>query len=65
MTQIGSGLAIDADPGDPTIAWFTGRVVSRGTLDERSPVLDVVTQQRFGVASDICEMLISGLKTRH
>ena len=67
MTQVGSGLAIDAGTisGDPTLAWFTGRVVSRGTLDERTVVLDVASQQRTGVMSDICEMLVTGLKTRH
>ena len=67
MTQVGSGLAIDAGTisGDPTLAWFTGRVVSRGTLDEGTFVLDVASQQRTGVVSDICEMLVTGLKTRH
>lgn len=67
MTQVGSGLAIDAGTisGDPTLAWFTGRVVSRGTLDERTLLLDVASQQRTAVVSDICEMLVTGLKTRH
>jgi hypothetical protein len=66
-TQVGSGLAIDAGTtsGDPTLAWFTGRVVSRGTLDQVSLLLDVASQQRTGVSSDICDMLVSGLKTRH
>jgi hypothetical protein len=67
MTQLGSGLAIDPGTvsGDPALDWFTGRVVSRGTLDERTLLLDVASQQRIGVTSDICEMLVTGLKTRH
>jgi hypothetical protein len=67
MTQVGSGLAIDAGTvsGDPTLAWFTGRVVSRGTLDQATLLLDVSSQVHGGVASDICEMLVTGLKTRH
>ena len=67
VTQIGSGLAIDVGTisGDPTLAWFTGRVVSRGALDQGSLLLDVASQVRTGVSSDICDMLVSGLKTRH
>jgi hypothetical protein len=67
MTQEGSGLAIDpaTTEGEPTLAWFTGTVVSTGTLDERSLVLDVEDQTRSGIVSDVCEMLVSGLKTRH
>ena len=67
MTQVGSGLAIDpgAADGEPRLAWFTGTVVSTGTLDEASLVMQVETQTRGGVVSDVCEMLVSGLKTRH
>jgi hypothetical protein len=65
-TQVGSGLAIDpGTTGEPALVWFTGRVVSRGTLAEGSLVLDVTSQERFGVGGDICEMLVTGLKTRH
>ena len=66
-TQVGSGLAIDQGltSGDPTLAWFTGTVTSTGVLDTKTLLLDVATQQRDGLSSDICEMLIAGLKTRH
>jgi hypothetical protein len=67
MTQLGTGLAIDPGTvsGDPALDWFTGRVVSRGTLDARTLLLDVSSQHCIGVWSDICEMLVTGLKTRH
>jgi hypothetical protein len=63
VTQVGSGLAIDEGltSGDPTLAWFTGT----GVLDAKTLLLQVTSQQRVGLSSDICEMLISGLKTRH
>ena len=66
-TQVGSGLAIDEGltSGDPTLAWFTGTVTSTGVLDAKTLLLEVTSQQRVGLSSDICEMLISGLKTRH
>ena len=67
VTQVGSGLAIDEGltSGDPTLAWFTGTVTSTGVLDAKTLLLEVTSQQRVGLSSDICEMLISGLKTRH
>ena len=67
VTQVGSGLAIDQGltSGDPTLAWFTGTVTSTGVLDAKTLLLEVTSQQRVGLSSDICEMLISGLKTRH
>ena len=67
VTQVGSGLAIDEGltSGDPTLAWFTGTVTSTGILDPKTLLLQVTSQQRDGLSSDICEMLVSGLKTRH
>jgi hypothetical protein len=67
VTQVGSGLAIDqgTTSGDPTLAWFTGSVTSTGVLDPKTLLLEVTSQQRVGLSSDICEMLVSGLKTRH
>jgi hypothetical protein len=66
-TQVGSGLAIDQGltSGDPTLAWFTGTVTSTGLLDAKTFLLEVTAQQRDGLSSDVCEMLVSGLKTRH
>jgi hypothetical protein len=40
-------------------------VTSTGVLDAKTLLLEVATQRRDGLSSDICEMLISGLKTRH
>jgi hypothetical protein len=67
VTQAGSGLAIDQGltSGDPTLAWFTGTVSSTGVLDAKTLLLEVASQRRVGLSSDICEMLVSGLKTRH
>jgi len=67
VVQTGSGLAIDQGltSGDPTLAWFTGTVTSTGVLDAKTLLLEVTTQQLDGLSSDICEMLVSGLKTRH
>ena len=67
VTQVGSGLAIDQGltSGDPTLAWFTGTVTSTGVLDAKTLLLEATSQQRIGLSSDICEMLVSGLKTRH
>jgi hypothetical protein len=65
--QIGLGYAIDTGTftGTPNLEWFTGAVVSRGALDLKGLAIDPSTQQRLGIAGDICEMLVTGLKTRH
>ncbi len=65
--QIGLGYAIDTGgfTGTPNLEWFTGAVVSRGALDLKGLGVDPATQQRVGIAGDICEMLVTGLKTRH
>lgn len=65
--QIGLGYAIDTGrfTGTPNLEWFTGTVVSTGALDLKGLAVDPSTQQRLGIAGDICEMLVTGLKTRH
>jgi hypothetical protein len=65
--QRGLGYAIDSGvvTGTPNLEWFTGTVVSTGTLDLKTLSLDVTSQERSGIAGDICEMLVTGLKTRH
>ncbi|MGZ5128308.1 MAG: hypothetical protein ACXWZU_06025 [Actinomycetota bacterium] len=65
--QIGLGYAIDTGrfTGTPNLEWFTGAVVSTGALDLKGLAVDPSTQQRSGIAGDICEMLLTGLKTRH
>lgn len=68
MLQLGSsGIALE--PGtsinDPSLVWYGGAVLSRGTLDRTFLFADVTRQRRVGIEGDICEMLVSGLKTRH
>jgi hypothetical protein len=65
--QQGSGWAFvpSSAPTGPSFVWFTGTVTSTGTLDEKTFAFDVQTQTRSGIASDICEMLVTGLKIRH
>ena len=62
-----SGIAID--PGTstrtPDLVWYGGLVVSRGTLDRSFLLADVTRQTRIGVEGDICDILVTGLKTRH
>jgi hypothetical protein len=65
--QQGSGWASvpGSDSTDPTLVWFTGTVTSVGVLDEKTFAFDVDTQTRSGITSDICLMLVTGLKIRH
>lgn len=67
MVQKGSGLAVvpSGDPAGPALAWFTGVVTSVGEFDAKTLMFIPRTQTRSGVASNICEMLVTGLKTRH
>jgi hypothetical protein len=67
MVQKGSGFALDlgTHTGEPSLVWFTGRVTSTGFWDDHAVLLDVLTQKPDGLTSDICEMLVTGLKTRH
>jgi YD repeat-containing protein len=62
-----SGIAID--PGTstrtPDLVWYGGLVVSRGTLERSFLLADVTRQTRIGVEGDICDILVTGLKTRH
>lgn len=68
VVQLGSsGIALD--PGTstrtPDLIWYGGLVVSRGTLDRTFLFADVTRQRRVGIEGNICEMLVTGLKTRH
>jgi hypothetical protein len=71
LTQTGqSGLAID--PGTithtPNITWFSGTATTVGRLDATAkiPLFATVEKQSVsGLADDVCEMLETGLKTRH
>lgn len=68
VVQLGSsGLAID--PGTstrtPDLVWYGGLVASRGTLDRSFLLSDVTRQTRVGVEGNVCDILVTGLKTRH
>ena len=67
MVQKGSGIAVvpPGDPEGPKLVWFTGTVTSVGAFDAKT--LDFVprSQVRSGISSNICAMLVTGLKTRH
>jgi hypothetical protein len=68
-TEVQKGLVFGIDTGTttgtPNLEWVTGTVVSTGPLTTKPLGVDVVTQTRSGIAGDICEMLVTGLKTRH
>jgi hypothetical protein len=67
MVQKGTGLAVvpSSDPAGPKLVWFTGRVTSVGTFDSKDLTFVPQSQVRSGIDSNICEMLVTGLKTRH
>lgn len=67
MVQKGSGLAVvpPGDPIGPRLVWFTGRVTSVGDFDAKTLTFVPRSQVRSGIASNVCEMLVTGLKTRH
>ena len=67
MVQKGSGLAVvpATDPAGPKLVWFTGKVTSIGSFDSKDLTFVPQTQVRSGIDSNICEMLVTGLKTRH
>jgi hypothetical protein len=68
QTFRGSGpvLVPASDPIGPTLLWFTGTVTSVGGFsDEKALLFTPETQTRAGIGSDVCGMLVTGLKTRH
>jgi hypothetical protein len=67
MVQRGSGLAVvpSGDPDGPALVWFTGRVTSVGDFDAKTLTFVPRTQVRSGIVSNVCQMLVTGLKTRH
>jgi hypothetical protein len=67
MVQKGSGLAVVPrdDPEGPKLVWFTGRVTSVGEFDAKTLTFVPTSQVRSGLASNVCEMLVTGLKARH
>jgi hypothetical protein len=67
QVQKGSGIAVVpvSDPTGPTLVWFSGTVTSVGTFDPKTLEFVPTSQTRSGTQSNICEMLVTGLKTRH
>jgi hypothetical protein len=67
MVQKGTGLAVvpSSDPAGPKLVWFTGRVTSVGTFDSKDLTFVPQSQVRSGIDSNVCDMLVAGLKTRH
>jgi hypothetical protein len=67
MVQKGTGIAVVPrdDPEGSKLVWFTGRVTSVGTFDPKALSFVPQTQTRTGISSNICEMLVTGLKHRH
>lgn len=62
-----SGIALDpgTTTGAPSLVWYGGAVLTRGDFDRTFLFSDVTRQRRLGIEGDICEMLVTGLKTRH
>jgi hypothetical protein len=67
--QIGSsGLFFDPGTisGEPSFTWYGGVAATSGRLDPKTLLYrDVEWQRNAGIQGDVCEMLVSGLKTRH
>ena len=65
--QRGTGIAVvpSSDPAGSKLVWFTGVVTSVGTFDPKTLDFVPTSQTRSGIDSNICEMLVTGLKTRH
>jgi hypothetical protein len=67
--QIGtSGLFYDPGTisGAGSFTWYGGAALTTGRLDAKTLLYtDVESQHTIGIEGDVCEMLVSGLKTRH
>ncbi len=67
--QVGSsGLIYDPDPipGAGSFTWYGGMAVTSGRIDPNTLLYaDVERQRHSGLEGDVCDMLVSGLKTRH
>jgi len=67
QVQRGSGIAVvpASDPAGSKLVWFTGVVTSVGAFDPKTLDFVPTSQTRSGIESNICDMLVTGLKTRH
>lgn len=66
-TQRGSGVWFDDGSlsGTPELLRFTGTVRAVGVYDAATFTFQPTSRTISGVTSSICEMLVTGLKTRH
>jgi hypothetical protein len=66
-TQRGSGVWFDDGSlsGTPELLRFTGTVRAVGVYDAATFTFHPTSRTINGVTSSICEMLVTGLKTRH
>jgi hypothetical protein len=63
-----SGLIFDPGTitGTDSFTWYGGIAATSGHLDPRTWLYsDVKWQRHAGLEGDVCDMLVSGLKTRH
>jgi hypothetical protein len=67
MVRKGTGLAVvpSTDPDGPALVWFTGRITSVGEFDAKTLSFVPRSQTITGTFSNVCDMLVTGLKTRH
>ena len=67
--QVGSsGLFFDPGTisGQPSFTWYGGVAATSGRLDPKTLLYqDVEWQRNAGIEGDVCDMLVTGLKTRH
>lgn len=67
LVQRGSGFWFDDGSlsGTAELVRFTGTVRATGAYDAQTFTFQPVTREIEGVTSSICDMLVTGLKTRH
>jgi len=67
LVQKGSGVWFDDGgvSGTAELVRFTGTVKAIGFYDAKSFTFQPISRTISGVTSSICEMLVTGLKTRH
>jgi hypothetical protein len=67
LVQKGSGFWFDdgSFSGTAELTRFTGTVTAVGYYDAKSFTFQPIRSTISGVTSSICEMLVTGLKTRH
>jgi hypothetical protein len=55
----------DTGLGTPFLLWVTGVVPMKGFYDDKTGILTVSSKTIFGLSTDLCESLTTGLKPRH